>query len=219
MARLRVGVLASGRGSNLAALIEAASDPAYPAEIVLVVVNIAGAGALARAEAAGIPTRLIEHRTFATRAGFDAALDGTLREAGVELVCLAGFMRLLTPGFVAAWRDRLINIHPSLLPAFPGLDTHARALAAGVKISGCTVHFVRQETDSGPIIAQGAVPVLTGDTADTLAARVLQAEHKLYPLALRLVAEGKVRVLGERTEIARSGYGIAPGTLFSPPGR
>ena len=137
MARLRVGVLASGRGSNLAALIEAASDPAYPAEIVIVIINIAGAEALARAETAGIPTRLIEHRAFDSRVAFDAALDKTLREASVEFVCLAGFMRLLTPGFIAAWRDRVINIHPSLLPAFPGLDTHARALAAGVKISGC----------------------------------------------------------------------------------
>jgi phosphoribosylglycinamide formyltransferase 1 len=219
MARLRVGVLASGRGSNLAALIKATSDPAYPAEIALVIVNIAGTQALARAEAAEIPTRLIEHRTFATRTAFDAALDSTLREAGVEFVCLAGFMRLLTPGFVAAWRDRLINIHPSLLPAFPGLNTHARALAAGVKISGCTVHFVRQETDSGPIIAQGAVPVLTGDTADTLAARVLEAEHKLYPLALRLVAEGKVRVIEERAETADSGSYVAGFALFNPPER
>jgi phosphoribosylglycinamide formyltransferase 1 len=201
MARLRVGVLASGRGSNLAALIKAASDPAYPAEIALVIVNIAGTQALARAEAAGIPTRLIEHRTFATRAAFDAALDSTLREAGVEFVCLAGFMRLLTPGFVAAWRDRLINIHPSLLPEFRGLDTHRRALEAGVPFAGCTVHYVRAAVDEGPMIVQRKVPVLPGDDETTLAARVLEAEHQAYPLALRLIAEQRVRIRGDRVEI------------------
>lgn len=191
MARLRVGVLASGRGSNLAALIKAASDPAYPAEIALVIVNIAGTQALARAEAAGIPTRLIEHRTFATRAAFDAALDSTLREAGVEFVCLAGFMRLLTPWFVGQWQGRMLNIHPALLPAFKGLHTHERALAAGAKTHGATVHFVSPEMDSGPIIAQAEVPVLPGDTPETLAARVLEAEHRIYPQALRQVAEGR----------------------------
>lgn len=201
MARLRVGVLASGRGSNLAALIQAAANPAYPAEIVVVIGNVAGAQALARAEAASIQTRLIEHRAFAMRAAFDAAVDTALRKAGVEFVCLAGFMRLLTPRFVEAWRDRMINVHPSLLPAFPGLGTHARVLAAGVKITGCTVHFVRAETDTGPIIAQGAVPVLPGDTPDSLAARVLEAEHRVYPLALRLVAEDRVQVVEERVEI------------------
>jgi phosphoribosylglycinamide formyltransferase 1 len=215
--RLKVGVLASGRGSNLAALIEAAADPAYPAEIALVIVNVKGAPALDRAKAAGIPTKLIEHRAFPDRTAFDAALDGVLREAGVELICLAGFMRLLTPRFVEAWRDRMINIHPSLLPAFPGLDTHARALQAGVKIAGCTVHFVRAETDSGPIIAQGAVPVLRKDTPDTLAARVLEAEHRIYPLALKLVAEGRVRVVEERAEIVGNAD-VAVGTaLLSPP--
>jgi phosphoribosylglycinamide formyltransferase 1 len=215
--RLKVGVLASGRGSNLAALIEAAADPVYPAEIALVVVNVKGAPALQRAEAAGIPTRLIEHRAFPDRASFDAALDAALREAGIELVCLAGFMRLLTPGFVEAWRDRMINIHPALLPAFPGLDTHARALQAGVKIAGCTVHFVRHETDTGPIIAQAAVPVLHDDTPDSLAARVLDAEHRLYPLALRLVVEGRVRVVEERAEID-GGSGAAEGrALVNPP--
>ena len=216
-AKLKVGVLASGRGSNLAALIEATADPAYPAQIALVIVNIRGARALARAEAAGIPTKLIEHRAFTSRAAFDAALDRALREAGVDLVCLAGFMRLLTPGFVAAWRDRMINIHPSLLPAFPGMDTHARILATGVKITGCTVHFVRAETDSGPILAQAAVPVLPDDTLDTLAARVLEAEHRIYPLALRLIAEGRVRVVGERVEIAGLRDAAAPGALLNPP--
>ena len=210
-------MLASGRGSNLAALIEAASDPAYPAEVVAVIVNVAGAQALTQAQAAGIQARLIEHRAFATREAFDDALDKALREARVEFVCLAGFMRLLTPGFIETWRDRMINIHPSLLPAFPGLDTHARVLAAGVKITGCTVHFLRHETDTGPIIAQGAVPVLLGDTPERLAARVLEAEHRLYPLALRLVAEGRVRVIGERVEIAGLGHGLASGALINPP--
>ncbi len=218
MARLTVGVLASGRGSNLAALIEAAADPAYPAAIALVIANVAGAQALARAKAAGIPARLIEHRAFASREAFEAALDRALREAGVELVCLAGFMRLLTPGFVAAWRDRMINIHPSLLPAFPGLRTHERALSAGVKIAGCTVHLVRPETDSGPIIAQGAVPVLPGDTPERLAARVLAAEHRIYPLALRLMAEGRVRVVGERAEISGWQDDAAPAALINPQG-
>jgi len=194
MARLRVGVLASGRGSNLAALIKATSDPAYPAEIALVIVNIAGTQALARAEAAGIPTRLIEHRTFATRAAFDAALDSTLREAGVEFVCLAGFMRLLTSWFVRQWEGRLLNIHPALLPAFKGLDTHSRALASGATEHGATVHFVVPEMDSGPIIAQAAVPVRAGDTEAALAARVLEVEHRIYPEALRSVAEGRVQI-------------------------
>ena len=216
--RLKVGVLASGRGSNLAALIGAAADPAYPAEIALVIVNIRGAQALALAEAAGIPTKLIEHRAFDSRAGFDAALDRALRGVNIELVCLAGFMRLLTPDFVEAWRDGMINIHPSLLPAFPGLDTHARALEEGVRITGCTVHFVRHATDSGPIIAQAAVPVLPGDTADTLAARVLEAEHRIYPLALRLIAEDRVHVVGERAEIAARPRGAsAPDPLLNPP--
>ena len=217
MARLKVGVLASGRGSNLAALIEAAADPKFPAEIALVIVNVRGAAAMDRAAAAGIPTRLIEHRAFPDRNAFDAALDAALRAAGIELVCLAGFMRLLTLQFVEAWRDRMINIHPSLLPAFPGLDTHARALQAGVKIAGCTVHFVRAETDSGQIIAQAAVPVLPGDTPDSLAARVLEAEHRLYPLALKLVAEARVRVVEERVEIAGASGATEGLALLNPP--
>jgi phosphoribosylglycinamide formyltransferase-1 len=202
MGRLRIAVLISGRGSNLQALIEACRDPGMPAEIVLVVSNRADAAGLGRAAAAGIATRTIDHRSFAGRAGFDAALDRCLREADVELICLAGFMRLFTAGFVTAWRDRLVNIHPSLLPSFPGLDTHARALAAGVRFSGCTVHFVRPETDSGPILAQAVVPVAPDDTPETLAARVLAAEHRLYPLALRWLAEGRIRVEGERAIIA-----------------
>jgi phosphoribosylglycinamide formyltransferase-1 len=198
VARLRVAVLVSGRGSNLQALIDACASDAFPAEIVAVISNNPGAAGLERARRAGIPATVVDHRQFADRTAFDAALQAALDEAKAAFVCLAGFMRLLTPGFVATWRDRMINIHPSLLPAFPGLDTHARALAAGVRFAGCTVHFVRDETDTGPIVVQAAVPVLPGDTAETLAARVLEAEHRAYPLALRLVAEGRVRVAGER---------------------
>ena len=201
MGRLRIAVLISGRGSNLQALIEACRDPGMPAEIVLVVSNRPDAAGLGRAAAAGIATRTIDHRSFADRAGFDAALDRCLREAGVELVCLAGFMRLLTTPFVTAWRDRLVNIHPSLLPSFPGLDTHARALSAGVRFAGCTVHLVRPETDSGPILAQAVVPVAPDDTPERLATRVLAAEHRLYPLALRWLAEGRVRVVDEQAVI------------------
>ncbi len=201
MARLRTGVLISGRGSNLQALIDACAARNFPAEIVLVISNRADAQGLERAARARIPTRIIAHRDFADRDAFDAALDRALRDASVELVCLAGFMRVLGAAFVAAWRDRMINIHPSLLPEFPGLDTHARALAAGVKRHGCTVHFVRHEVDSGPIVVQASVPVLPGDDAATLAARVLAVEHKCYPLALRLIAEGRVRVLSDGVEI------------------
>ena len=198
MATLKVGVLISGRGSNLRALIDGCAGGKIPAEIVLVISNRPGAAGLDHARSANIPTKTIDHRQFSDRAAFDAAMTEALRAAGVELLCLAGFMRLMTPGFVATWKNRMINIHPSLLPAFPGLDTHARALAAGVRFAGCTVHFVRDETDTGPIIVQAAVPVLPGDTQDSLAARVLEAEHRAYPLALRLVAEGRVRVEGDR---------------------
>ena len=201
MARLRTGVLISGRGSNLQALIDACTARDYPAEIVLVIANRADAAGLDRAARAKIPTRVVAHRGFTERAVFDAALDAALREARVELVCLAGFMRVLGDNFIDAWRDRMINIHPSLLPEFPGLDTHARALAAGAKRHGCTVHFVRNEVDNGPIIVQGSVPVLPDDDADKLAARVLAVEHRAYPLALRLVAEGRVRVRGDSVEI------------------
>lgn len=193
----RVGVLISGRGSNLQALIDAAEAPDYPAELVLVISNVAGVQGLARAEAAGIPTRVISHKDFTEREPFEAALNAALNAAGVEILCNAGFMRLLTESFVDCWRDRHLNIHPSLLPAFKGLNTHARVLESGAKITGCTVHFVRAAMDDGPIVAQAAVPVNPGDTADSLAARVLEAEHTLYPHALRLVASGAVRVEGE----------------------
>lgn len=202
MARLRLGVLISGRGSNLQALIDACRDPAFPAEIALVISNRADAGGLERAAAADLPTAVILHRDFADRAAFDAALDAKLAEAGVGLVCLAGFMRLLTAGFVERWRDRMINIHPSLLPAFKGLDTHERVLAAGVRFTGCTVHFVRAEMDDGPIIVQAAVPVLENDDPHRLADRVLEAEHRCYPLAVRLIAEGRAQVEDGRVRIA-----------------
>jgi phosphoribosylglycinamide formyltransferase-1 len=189
--RRRVAVLISGRGSNMASLIEAAQDPAYPAEIVLVVSNRPDAGGLERARAAGIATAVVDHKGHPDRASFEAALDRVLREHGIEIVCLAGFMRILTPGFVESWAGRMLNIHPSLLPAFKGTDTHARALAAGMAKHGCTVHFVTPELDSGPIVAQAEVPVVPGDTEDTLAARVLAQEHLLYRRALALVASGQ----------------------------
>jgi phosphoribosylglycinamide formyltransferase-1 len=213
--RKRVGVLISGRGSNLQALIDAAKAPDYPAEIALVISNVPEVQGLVRAEAAGIPVRVIDHKDFAAREPFEAALDAALHEAGVDLLCNAGFMRLLTESFVARWLNRHLNIHPSLLPAFKGLHTHARVLAAGAKISGCTVHFVRAAMDDGPIIAQAAVPVEPGDTEETLAARVLAAEHALYPHALRLVASGAVRIEGEHVVGMSQQNGQS--ALFSPP--
>ena len=215
MSRKRVGVRISGRGSNLQALIDACKPRDFPAEIVLVISNVPQAQGLLRAEAALIPTITINHKDFSSREAFDVALDKALNEAHVELLCNAGFMRLHTAGFVERWRDRHLNIHPSLLPAFRGLDTHARIIEAGVTISGCTVHFVRSELDSGPIVAQAAVPVLGNDTADSLATRVLEAEHRLYPHALRLVASGAVRVEGEHVIGTASEEKQAP--LFSPP--
>lgn len=217
MTKMRVGVLISGRGSNLRALIEACAAPAFPAEIVLVVSNVPGAQGLAHAEAASIPTRTIPHKDFASREAFDNALTQALEAAQVELLCNAGFMRLHSEAFVRRWWNRHLNIHPSLLPAFPGLHTHARVLEAGAKISGCTVHFVRPEMDTGPIVAQAAIPVLPGDTEDSLAARVLAAEHRLYPHALRLVASGAARVEGEMVAGLTRVKDQAPQTpLFSP---
>ena len=210
--KLKVGVLISGRGTNLQALIDACAAPGFPAAIVLVVSNVAGAQGLRRAAAAGIPTAVVDHKAYPGRAAFDAAVDDALRAARVEFVCLAGFMRILSEGFVERWRDRLINIHPSLLPAFKGLDTHQRALDAGVTITGCTVHFVRPAMDEGPIIVQAAVPVLPGDDAERLAARILEFEHAIYPLALRLVAEGAVTVEGERV-VRRAGAPSAGGLV------
>jgi phosphoribosylglycinamide formyltransferase-1 len=212
MVKKKVGVLVSGRGSNLQALLDAAADPAFPAEITLVISNIPGVYALERAAKAGVPTLVIPHKKFASREEFDAAMDAALRAAGIDIVCLAGFMRLLSKGFVEGWLGRMINIHPALLPSFKGLHTHERALEAGVKLHGCTVHLVTPELDDGPILVQAAVPVLPGDTADTLAARVLEQEHQAYPLALRLVAEGKVTIDGPRAVVAATGGG----TLINP---
>ncbi len=188
--RQRAAVLISGRGSNMAALLEAARDPDYPVEIALVMSNRVTAPGLHLAAASGVPTKAIDHRPFkGDRQAHEAAIDEALREADIQMVCLGGYMRLLTPLLVDRWAGRMLNIHPSLLPAFPGLNTHARALAAGVRLHGCTVHLVTQTMDEGPILAQAAVPVLPGDTEDTLAARVLTQEHVIYPLALRLFAE------------------------------
>jgi phosphoribosylglycinamide formyltransferase-1 len=213
--RLKVTVLISGRGTNLRALIDASLTPGFPAEIVRVISNTPEAGGLELASAAGIPTAVVPHKDYPHRESFDAALDQEIRSAGTELIALAGFMRLLTKDFVDAWRDQLINIHPSLLPSFKGLNTHERALEAGVRYTGCTVHYVRPAMDEGPIIAQSAVPVLSGDDADTLAARVLTQEHAIYPLAVRLIAEGQVRVDGELAVI--DGNNIqAPGATINP---
>ena len=189
----RVGILISGRGSNMAALIEAARGD-FPARIVSVISNRPEAPGLAFARGKEIAAHAIDHKSFGSREDFDAAVDRQLKTDEVEIVACAGFMRIMTTELIEAWAGRMINIHPSLLPLYKGLDTHARALADGVRIHGCTVHFVTPELDSGPIIAQAAVPVVTGDTAETLAARVLRAEHRLYPLALSLVASGKAEL-------------------------
>ncbi|MBK1841628.1 phosphoribosylglycinamide formyltransferase [Azospirillum sp. YIM B02556] len=216
MSKLKLGVLISGRGSNLQALIDACAAPDFPAEIALVLSNKADAFGLERSAKAGIATATVDHRDYpGDKPAFEATMDASLRKAGVQLVCLAGFMRLLSPWFVGQWRDALINIHPSLLPSFKGLDTHERALAAGVRFHGCTVHYVRPEMDEGPIIAQAAVPVLPGDDAHSLADRVLESEHKLYPHAVRLIAEGRARVDGDLVRI----HGPVPdlATLTNPP--
>ncbi len=215
MTKMRVGILISGRGSNMMSLIEAARATDYPAEIVTVISNRPNAGGLAKAREAGIPTVVIDHKEYATRMAFEAKLHQALLDAQVDLICSAGFMRMLTGGFVDRWKNRQLNIHPSLLPSFPGLDTHGRALREGVRIHGCTVHFVRLEMDTGPIVAQAGVAVMPGDTPDTLAARVLETEHKLYPHALRLVASGAVRVQDE--DIAFAPPTDTPPPLFSPP--
>lgn len=219
MARKRIAVLISGRGTNLQSLIDAARDESYPAEIALVISNKSEAAGLARAAAAGIATHVLDHRAFgkgdAGRAAFDAALSAALKEARVDYVCLAGFMRILTSGFVKEWRGRLINIHPSLLPAFKGLDVHERMIAAGVKIAGCTVHFVSVEMDSGPIIGQAAVPVLADDNPSSLAERILAEEHKLYPACVRLVADGTAK-LADTGVVAFHGAVAADSALHNP---
>ncbi len=212
--RLRLGVLISGRGSNLKAILDAAADPGYPAEVVIVISNNADAGGLRFAAEAGVEALVIDHRDFDSRAAFEDALHAALVDAGVELVCLAGFMRLLDADFVNRWRDKIVNIHPSLLPAYRGLRTHERVLMDGVRFTGATVHFVRPEMDAGPIIIQAAVPVAPDDTPDSLAARVLAFEHRIYVEAIRLIAEGRVRVVGERVVIDRAA--VPAGGMTNP---
>ena len=214
----RVAILISGRGSNMAALIDAAKPADFPAEIVAVISNRADAAGLQKAAASGIATVVIESKPFGKdRAGFEAVLQRSLEEHKVDLICLGGFMRLFTAGFVQRWYGRMLNIHPSLLPSFPGLDPHGQALQAGVKISGATVHFVIPETDAGPIIMQGAVMVADDDTPETLSQRILGIEHRIYPEALRLLASGKLRLEGDHCRLAdgteRDGTLISPRTI------
>ena len=206
MAKPRVAILISGRGSNMMALIEAARDPSYPAEIALVISNQADASGLNLAKAAGIATAIVEHAPFGKdRESFERAMQEAIEGKATDLICLAGFMRLLTPWFVKRWEGRMLNIHPALLPAFKGLDTHRRALSAGVRIHGATVHLVSAEMDSGPIVAQGAIAVRGDDTAQTLAGRVLEIEHRIYPMALALVAAGRLRVVDARCVVDGEG--------------
>jgi phosphoribosylglycinamide formyltransferase 1 len=211
----RVAILISGRGSNMAALIDAARPADFPAEIVAVISNRTDAAGLEKAAASGIPTLVIESKPFGKdRAGFEVVLQRALEEQKVELICLGGFMRLFTAEFVQRWYGKILNIHPSLLPSFPGLDPHGQALQAGVKVSGATVHFVIPETDAGPIIMQGAVPVADDDTAETLSQRILGIEHRIYPEALRLLASGRLRLDGDICKI--DGSADRDGTLISP---
>lgn len=215
MSRKRVAVLISGRGSNMAALIEAAKDKDYPAEIALVLSNKADAGGLDIARTAGIATEVVDHKAFGKdRFAFDAAMQALLVKHRIDIVCLAGFMRLLTPGLVAQWPQRMLNIHPSLLPAFKGLDTHKRAIESGTTVHGATVHFVTAELDAGPIIVQAAVAVQKGDDEAALATRILTQEHRIYPLALKLLAEGRVQVVNGRCLI--DGVPVSDATSLSP---
>lgn len=218
MAKMKVAVLVSGRGSNLQALLDACGQDDFPAEIVAVISNKAGAQGLERARKAGVAASFIDHTLFETREDFEKALDAKLKDTGAQLVALAGFMRILTPWFVERWKDRLINIHPSLLPAFRGVHTHERALEQGVRIHGATVHYVRPDMDDGPIVGQAAIPVLPSDDAETLSARVLEAEHKLYPACLKLIAEGKARVTAERVKIDKNAGADPDGMLLNPAG-
>ena len=215
MPKRRVAILISGRGSNMQALVHAMRQSGFPAEPVVVLSNRPDAEGLAWAKAQGIPAPAIDHKAYANRMAFEARLHQALLDAKADLICNAGFMRMLTGGFVDRWKDRQMNIHPSLLPSFPGLHTHQRVLDQGAVISGCTVHFVRTEMDSGPIIAQAAVPVMPDDTAETLGTRVLEAEHRLYPHALHLVASGAITIADERVVMARP-VGKTP-TLVWPP--
>lgn len=216
MGRMKLGVLISGRGTNLQAILDRTADPDFPAETALVISNRADAAGLDRAREAGVPTAVVDHKAYPDRPSFEVALNETLAAAGIDLVCLAGFMRLLTPTFVDRWAGKAINIHPSLLPAFPGLDTHARAIDAGARFAGATVHFLSAEMDAGPIILQAATPILGEDDADSLAARVLLAEHEIYVRAIRWIAEDRVRIVDGRTVIDQAGdaasYYLRPGS-------
>lgn len=209
-----VAVLISGSGTNLQALIDACADDDFPARIALVISNNPGVKGLERAEAAGIATKVINHRDYDSREAFDEKLHEALKESGVKLICLAGFMRILDARFVNRWRNRMLNIHPSLLPSFKGLHTQERALEAGVRFTGCTVHFVNPELDDGPIIAQAVIAIEADDDADTLAAKVLIKEHIIYPQALRLVAEGRIRVVGQTVTIKDADF--ASGSIVNP---
>lgn len=211
----RVAILISGRGSNMMSLVSAAAAPDYPAKIVAVISNRPEAAGLAWAKRQGVPAIAIDHKSFSTREDFESALQSALDAHGAEIVCCAGFMRLMTAPFVEHWRDRMLNVHPSLLPAFKGLHTHERVLEAGVKITGCTVHLVRAEMDDGPIIAQAAVSVRPDDTPETLANRVLEVEHQLYPHALRLWTTGAVRLVNSVTTSKIGEFDVKP--LLSPP--
>jgi phosphoribosylglycinamide formyltransferase-1 len=213
--KLRLGVLASGSGSNLQAIIDRCADGSIDAEIVLVLSNVPGAGALARAEQAGIATAVIDHRTFTERVDFDRAVVAALQAASVDLVVLAGFMRLITAPFIAAFPERIINIHPALLPAFPGLHVQKKALEAGARFSGCTVHVVDGGVDTGPIIIQAVVPILDDDDEASLSARILVQEHRIYPRAIQLIAEGRVRIEGRRVRIAAAAS--IEGVMVNPP--
>jgi phosphoribosylglycinamide formyltransferase-1 len=217
MARLKVAILISGRGSNMAALIEAMQPGDFPAEVVLVLSNRAAAPGLDVARAANIPTQVFKHSDYDSREAFDAAMTEALAAAGVQLICLAGFMRLLSAEFCQRWHDRVINIHPSLLPSFKGLHVYERMLEAGVRIAGCTVHFVRPAMDEGPILVQAAVPIAADDTADSLSARILEQEHQIYPLAVRLIAEGRARAAGGAVTLEN--FTLPEQRLINPPPR
>ncbi len=215
MAKLKLCVLISGRGSNLQSLIDACAANDYPAEIALVISNIDGVQGLERASNAGIPTTVVSHRDFRSRESFDASLTETISRLDVDLLCLAGFMRILSDGFVEHWQDRLVNIHPSLLPSFKGLNVQQRAIDAGVRFSGCTVHYVRSDMDCGPIIVQAVVPVLGDDDEDALARRILEQEHIIYPLAVRMIAQGRVTIKDERVIVDAAAPG---GSVLLNPG-
>ncbi|NKB20638.1 MAG: phosphoribosylglycinamide formyltransferase [Alphaproteobacteria bacterium] len=214
MARLKTAVLISGRGTNMQALIDYCATSDAAAEISLILSNVPDVPGLDRAAEANIPSITVDHKLYTDRESFEEAMTQTLEDHGIQLICLAGFMRLLTNTFVDHWRDRLINIHPSLLPAFKGLDTHERVLAEGVRFTGCTVHYVRAEMDAGPIIVQAAVPILPDDDPESLAMRVLVAEHRCYPHALSLIADGKTRIVDEKVMIDEA---EAPGIAFLNP--